>query len=275
MNIAFPALLIFLLLLPGILYRYSYARGPWGWENPTSIRTVSDEIAYSAIVAVGFHVSWMLAASTLGFRVDLASLFAFLSGNFGKDSVLLQPSVRAITEHRAAVLSYFLSLYASVAALGYGAHALVRWRQFDLRWSMLRFENDWYYRLRGEVLGFGENEPSLHLPDGVYASAVVEQGTETYLYWGILEDWALDGEGDLDRLYLTVAHRRRLRDDRASETQDDADLGHGPDERFYEIRGDALVLRYADVRTLNLDYFWVDVTEEDAPTAATATPEAL
>ncbi|MDB4885776.1 MAG: hypothetical protein JWN79_1214, partial [Gemmatimonadetes bacterium] len=34
MNLAFPALLIFILVLPGVIYRYSYARGPWGWASP-------------------------------------------------------------------------------------------------------------------------------------------------------------------------------------------------------------------------------------------------
>jgi hypothetical protein len=35
-----------------------------------------------------------------------------------------------------------------------------------------------------------------------------------------------------------------------------------PDERYYEIRGDFLVLRYAEIRTLNLDYFAVTLAEE-------------
>src|SRR5687768_16032712 len=35
MNIAFPALFILLLVLPGIILRYTYARGPWRWESPT------------------------------------------------------------------------------------------------------------------------------------------------------------------------------------------------------------------------------------------------
>jgi hypothetical protein len=34
-----------------------------------------------------------------------------------------------------------------------------------------------------------------------------------------------------------------------------------PDERYYEIRGDFLVLRYSELRTLNLDYFAVLLEE--------------
>jgi hypothetical protein len=34
-----------------------------------------------------------------------------------------------------------------------------------------------------------------------------------------------------------------------------------PDERYYEIRGDFLVLRSSEIRTLNLDYFAVTLEE--------------
>lgn len=59
MNLAFPALFILLLVLPGIILRYTYARGPWRWESPTSITNLSDEIAYSVAFAVGLHLLWM------------------------------------------------------------------------------------------------------------------------------------------------------------------------------------------------------------------------
>jgi hypothetical protein len=40
-----------------------------------------------------------------------------------------------------------------------------------------------------------------------------------------------------------------------------------PDERYYEIRGDFLVLRYSELRTLNLDYFAVLLEEGAAGVA--------
>ena len=52
MSFAFPALLAFLLVLPGIILRYSYARGPWGWASPTSLRRVSEELAYGVTFAL-------------------------------------------------------------------------------------------------------------------------------------------------------------------------------------------------------------------------------
>ena len=46
-----------------------------------------------------------------------------------------------------------------------------------------------------------------------------------------------------------------------------------PDERYYEIRGDFLVLRSTEIRTLNLDYFAVTL-EETPPGVLEETPAA-
>jgi hypothetical protein len=154
MNLAFPALLIFILVLPGVIYRYSYARGPWGWASPVSIRTISDELAYSVMVAVGLHAVWTTLASCLGYEVDYLALLAFLTGNFGKDSQLFGSSVLAFSDHKVAVAAYFVSLAAAAGGIGVGAHAAVRKLGLDLRTSWFRFENTWHYLLTGELLGF-------------------------------------------------------------------------------------------------------------------------
>jgi hypothetical protein len=208
MNLAFPALLIFILVLPGVIYRYSYARGPWGWASPVSIRTISDELAYSVMVAVGLHAVWTTLASCLGYEVDYLALLAFLTGNFGKDSQLFGSSVLAFSDHKVAVAAYFVSLAAAAGGIGVGAHAAVRKLGLDLRTSWFRFENTWHYLLTGELLGFDVAIASVDLPDGVYVSAVVEQGKECHLYWGFLSDFTFDTAGSLERLLLRGAHHR-------------------------------------------------------------------
>jgi hypothetical protein len=56
MNFAFPAVLIFFLVLPGILIRYTYARGLFKWNSPVNIRPITDEIAYSIVFAIAIHM---------------------------------------------------------------------------------------------------------------------------------------------------------------------------------------------------------------------------
>jgi len=50
--------------------------------------------------------------------------------------------------------------------------------------------------------------------DGVFLSAVVDHGKESYLYRGLVEDRSFDDNGELDTIRLREAHRRLLSDDR-------------------------------------------------------------
>ena len=49
MNIAFPALFIFALALPGILLRYSYFK--WAWGKRVVAKSIPEDIATSLIAA--------------------------------------------------------------------------------------------------------------------------------------------------------------------------------------------------------------------------------
>jgi len=268
MSFAFPALLVFLLVLPGIILRYSYARGPWGWASPTSMRRVSEELAYGVAFALALHVVWLLAVRRLGFEPDVDAMFLLLVGNFGERSEHLGRVLSSVADHYPGVAGYLVSLYATAGLAGNLGHRAVRRLKLDHLTKTFRFDNYWYYMLTGEVLDFRENAGEGRAVDGVYFSAVVDHASGSYLYRGIVSDFTFDRDGALDTIVLTDAHRRRLADDR-EEGEPHVPVGPSePDERYYEIRGDFLVLRSAEVRTLNLDYF--AVTLEDALTAGTA-----
>jgi hypothetical protein len=268
MNFAFPALLVFLLVLPGIVLRYSYARGPWGWASPTSMRRVSEELAYGVAFALVLHTVWLVLVRRLGFEPDVEAMVLLLVGNFGEGSEQLDRVVSSVAGHYHGVAGYLVSLYAGAAIAGNLGHRAVRRLKLDHLTKTFRFDNYWYYMLTGEVLDFRENAGEGRAVDGVYVSAVVDHASGSYLYRGIVSDFTFDRDGALDTIVLTDAHRRKLADDR-EEGGLRAPVGPSePDERYYEIRGDFLVLRSAEIRTLNLDYF--AVTLEEGVPAGTA-----
>jgi hypothetical protein len=159
------------------------------------------------------------------------------------------------------VAGYLVSLYAAAGVAGNLGHRAVRRLKLDHLTKTFRFDNYWYYMLTGEVLDFRENAGEGRSVDGVYFSAVVDHASGSYLYRGIVSDFTFDRDGALDTVVLTDAHRRKLVDDR-EEREPPPHIGPSePDERYYEIRGDFLVLRYAEIRTLNLDYFAVTLAE--------------
>jgi hypothetical protein len=264
MSFAFPALLVFLLVLPGIILRYSYARGPWGWASPTSLRRVSEELAYGVAFALVLHVAWLVLVRRLGFEPDVDSMFLLLVGNFGERSEHLERVRSSVAGHYPGVAAYLVSLYAAAGVAGNLGHRAVRRLKLDHLTKTFRFDNYWYYMLTGEVLDFRENAGEGRSVDGVYFSAVVDHASGSYLYRGIVSDFTFDRDGALDTVVLTDAHRRKLVDDR-EEREPPPHIGPSePDERYYEIRGDFLVLRSAEIRTVNLDYFAVTL-EESVP----------
>lgn len=274
MNIAFPALIIAILILPGAIFRYAYARGSWGWSSPISFRSVSDELAYSAVFAIGLHFVWLAAVSAGGYRADFPSLLALVAGSYGPQGERYEAALASVAGHPVAIATYLLTLYLFSGNLGRLSHYGVRRSRLDLRTQVFRFRNEWHYLLTGEILSFHEVSIEPREIGGVFLSAIVDHGKDSYLYRGIVEDWSFDGSGNLDSIRLRFAHRRLLSEDRDSQ----AAVGSGdyipPDGRYYEIHGDLFLLRYSQLRTMNLDYFSLSEEKVGTPEPAGA-PSAL
>lgn len=111
--------------------------------------------------------------------------------------------------------------------------------------SAFRFHGaPWYYLLTGADF------PKDEAPDLIVISAIVEVAKEAILYQGILDEFFVDSEGQLDRLVLQNVARRPIGADKTG-----AETGDGSDpDRFYDIDGDSFVLRYSEAITLNVQY---------------------
>jgi len=81
---------------------------------------------------------------------------------------------------------------------------------------------------------------------------VVEFKEGSYLYTGVLDDYEVNEDGQLDRLLLVQAQRGTLGSDREYDAENDKYLEDKT--RFYPIAGDVFVLRYEEIKTLNVSY---------------------
>lgn len=271
MNLALPALVITLLLLPGVLLSYTYRRGVFG-KSPLSLGPFQNEIGRGIVWAVAVHAVGALVVGGLpGTDLDSSAFLALLSGWPGDASVGLADDFAAVHQNLLPIALYVLVTTAAAAGVGLLLHGAVRRLQLDLRYRMFRFDNDWYYLLSGEARVFraGEEAPSrdeirqeMERKFGfAMVSALVEHGGSLVLYWGVLVDYHF-ADGDLDRLVIANAQRRSL-DVAAARV-----YGTPPppqDERFYPIDGDYLVLPYAAVKNLNVTY---SIQEDEPPTPA-------
>jgi len=247
MSIAFPAFLIFLIVLPGIILRYAYLRGR-SISNPFVISSFTDEIAYGVFGAAILHTIWCASFWHLGHPVDYKSVLVLLIGSYGEHQEYLKTAMSSMVSQVGWIAAYFLSLYVASGAIGLLAHELVRHFKLDHRFQLLRFRNEWYYLLSGEYAELPEQGSTAAQPDLVYLSTVVAQGSQTYLYRGYIADYYFDRSGNLDRVVLRDAMRRLLTEDRPSGTEHAID----GDERFYSIVGDRFVLKYSEMQTINI-----------------------
>ena len=245
MNLALPALLFFLIVLPGFLFRSrlklaeqtSLDYSPFG-------RVVTEALLWS----IALHGLWLTLGSALGTTLRTDALLGLMSSSSDRQSA----GIDAVTASSLRVFAYFASLYVFAFVVPH----LLRLSTSRLRLdragsplsSLFRFHDaPWYYLLTGADFADAEQ------PDYILVAAIVDVAGAATLYVGTLADFFFDPDGRLDRVVLENVSRRPLASDR---TPDDH-------ERFYPIEGDYFVIRYAEAITFNVRYVKLQRADDD------------
>ncbi len=250
MNLALPAVLLFLIVLPGFLFR-----GRLKLVEQTSLdySPFGRVVAGGVLWAIALHGVWLAIAYALGWTLRSDALLGLLSA-----SSQLQPAaVAAVARTPLRIAVYFASMYAFAWLVPMGVQwAISTWRLDRAHGpfaSLFRFyEAPWYYLLTGADF----DDP----PAGSSVAAVVDIGGQPYLYVGILVDFFFEANGQLDRLVLESVARRPLSRDKSEGSELVADEGR----RFYGVEGTYFVLRYAEIVTLNVKYFRLEPIDDGA-----------
>ena len=241
MNLAFPALIVFLLVLPGFLARRAYQQAE---KTQIDAAPFGVAITQAFFWALALDLAWSALVHTLVARIDFDALFTLVIGD-RSPSTHVEAALRSLALDPWRPLAFFLSLYVFSVLAGRGGRALVRALGLDRQeWQFLgftspfRFATPWYYLFTAY-----DRTPK---PEGVVVAGVVDISGKAYLYAGFLANYFLNDDGSLDRMILKYAIRRPM----------DADIDATADapDRFYDIDGDYLVLRYDELKTLNVKY---------------------
>lgn len=262
MNLAFSALVLFLLLLPGFILHYTYSRGVWRWNSPVSFQRYTDQITFAIVSAIVIHsISTLILSSLFNVTFDWTSILRLLLNTYGNDDQFYPETIQAIGGNLDRIMLYLISLYILAGSLGFAAHWTVRKLKLDRRYKFFRFENEWYYLLSGEALEFPEsNVPEEDIPEkedelNAFLATVVQHQDGSYLYLGIVQDFSYDTNGQLSHVILTSVLRRPLAKDRESDQPQQPVVLYESDPRYYPIAGDYLHISYPDMRTINIQYF--------------------
>jgi len=268
-NLALPVLILALALLPGIFFRLTLLSKVAHRTVPSSPGGLLEDFAAALIPALLVHLGTTGILRLFGVTafgpLSNAVLLPVLSGQFGSDAKLLKDSVLLLTPET--LLSY--TLYTLMTS-GLGALA-----GLGVLWLYIQTGNDarlvpfparpWYERLEQQVrLRTLEYNRIPNAPPGVVNAAlstVVDFGGESYLFYGLVDDWYIDRSGQLERVELKAAERRGLERDKTPDMDSEADAA-----RYYTIEAEILVLRTADMKSVAIDYIVVrEASGGDAP----------
>lgn len=250
MNLAFGALLLAILLLPGIVFRYAYLRSN-ALRKSVDFSLLSEAVFILLPCLLLHLLGWgfdTLVERSLAFDV----LYALLSG-----AGLSAEGIEALQRGFLPFVLYILLLCGMAATIGIYLQRWVVANRWDERFKLLSIYNDWDKYFSGHAI---IDDPQSAF-DFVQVDVVVGSSEGDMLYTGILAHYSLNKEQGIDRLFMKQVSRRRFVDDvvmgdpSVYSTKED-------DERYYNLPGNFLVIPFSQVKNLNIIYLRVQRTEE-------------
>jgi hypothetical protein len=198
-SVAFSAVVLLLIFLPGFILRRVYLSYPF--SRKYSVSSPFDDVPAILIALVLQGVMIIVIGHYWHYEIDYKALGVFLVGAHLDQAQF--DAFANIRDHFIAIAEYNLVLWAVAAVLGFMARWLVVKLDLDLRFRVLRFSNDWYYLLTGRQW-FLEQGTDF---DFVWLDLLVETGGSTILYSGRLHSYFLAPDGGLDSICLADAQK--------------------------------------------------------------------
>lgn len=260
MNIAFGALLLLLLLIPGLFFRVAYLNVRYSGKSFKT--TFIDETLLALAPAFIIQIlGFLFVEMILGKQVSLETIYQLIISSAAfKNFGVIQRSLGYF-------LLYNIVLWAVAWLLGYSTRRFIKRFKLHYKYPIFRFQNDWYHILRGTILNFPGYEGQTSDIAFVWLDVVLETRDSSFIYSGIVQEFFLSKDEGLDRIYLINVRRRKLSDDLetaqmadATTTADSDAAEENPpsteiDKRYYYMPGDLFVIPYSQIRSLNVTYY--------------------
>lgn len=239
MSIALSTLLLFLLLIPGIAFRNAYGFGELSIKRVQS--SAFDDFIWAIIPGVAFQFFGLLFIQHYqqDYIIDISLLLKLLNNTQTiEEANYLQQNLDVI-------FLYNIILTSFAGLCGYFSRKIIKYLNFDHYFKFLRFNNDWYYLLRGEFIFFGGQSKRKAIDDDEkglnklisyidvwlsyrwsifkeficdrhrIAFCVVNAVVKTdegacYIYSGIIHSFTVNKNGELALLKLVAVERTRF-----------------------------------------------------------------
>jgi hypothetical protein len=247
MSLAFTTALLFLLAVPGIVFRLGYLSGEF--SKRYVVPSPSDEVTWAIIPAVLLHALGLSLLSLFTpYRADFQTLGVLLIG--AHTDSLNAAAFANLWANSGKIVAYngFLGLVGWV--MGDGARRLViRW-SLDTKFRSLRFSNEFWYYLTGREWNLKQDRDF----DIVWLDALVLTGSGALIYSGIFRKFDLR-EGRLDSICLSEAQRVPVNLALKNSTIDAGQSQDIAGTAGVEIPGKGLILKYENILNLNVSFY--------------------
>lgn len=239
MNLALNTIVLFIFfIIPGLVFRRFYYTGEFSQQyfksEPFQVFSVA------IIPAFIFQCLCILFFNCVcKWNINFETFAALITG----EKQELMSAIISAGKEIDKILIYNFNLWVWAALLGFGSKVLVRKLKWDRKYRILRFQNNWHYILRGEIVDFPETiQPSqADAIDFSVIDVLVETDDGTFIYSGILDDYHLNRESSgLEYLYLTYTRRKKY---------------GGKAAKWKNIPGDYFIIPFEKVITLNISYY--------------------
>ncbi len=257
MNLPLSTFLIFLFLIPGILYRRFY------YSEEFSKQYFKE--SFFGVFSSTFLPSLVL--HSIGLIIVNLLTSHYINLNVVIDLVSKNPSESTIENvnnniYLIIIYNFLLSLLAGL--IGYLLRKIVRLNKLDREWKAIRFRNSWHYIVKGEFFDFDRanielSNDTVEDIEFVFVSALVEVKESTFIYDGILVDYELNDQDSLNYITITASKRRKITDDCEIEENIKKDNSNN----YYPIEGHILLLKYSEIKNLNFTYYTLERETEN------------
>lgn len=242
MNFALGTIISLVLVSPGVFFRMGFL------SNPNPVSTVNgplvNEIFYSLIPAIILQLVGLALLNELGRTIDFVTIIEIITSR--KESTKL--SNKIVSTRLPAFFFYHILL----SIFGWATGRLIRYAidYFGLfrTSSVFKLNNEWYYLLTGAMVLSRDEQKIAYVQVDALAEEV---NGKAIIYSGILSNYKLSRNGDLEHIILTNVYRREFEDD----------LVEGPnniekeiDDRYYNMPGEIFIIPYQKIQNLNITY---------------------
>lgn len=234
MSLAFSTAVLLLVFIPGVILRRSYLSEPF---SKTYVRSsFSDEVGFAVFPALILQVLMILAVECFSsYRIDFKTLGVLTVGAHDEHAQTI--AFENLQHHLGAIAAYNIILWTASAALGHLARWIVITSELDIRYPLLRFDNEWYYFLTGREWRLRSGVDY----DVVWLDALVSTGSMNVLYSSIFQSFQMSSEGSLNSICLSQAEKRI-----------DGNEGAAP------IAGQGFIVKYDEILNLNVSFYFAN-----------------